>query len=211
MIGGANSVIWDWNGTLLNDTHLSVSAMNRLLQKRNLNLLSESTYKDVFSFPVKDYYQKVGFDFQSEAFEIPAMEFIQHYNAEVTSCELHLDAMQVLTQFRSRGIRQFILSAMEQKALNDCLKHSKINQFFEAVSGLDNHYAASKLENGKRLIAEMNLDAREIVLIGDTIHDFEVAEELGCRCILISNGHQSKKVLQKTSVTILDQIGQLLS
>ncbi len=210
MINGAKGIIWDWNGTLLNDTHLCVNSMNLLLHKRNLTLLSESTYKDVFSFPVKEYYRKIGFNFQLEPFEIPALEFIQFYNAEVKSCELHQDALRVLNLFQSLGIKQYILSAMEQEALDNCLRHSEINHFFEFVSGLDNHFAASKLENGKRLIADMNFDPSEIVLIGDTLHDFEVAVELGCRCILISNGHQSKKVLQETSALVLDQISQLL-
>ena len=61
-----NSIIWDWNGTLLNDLDLSVSTINTLLYKRELPLLKNDTYKEVFSFPVKDYYQAVGFDFMKE-------------------------------------------------------------------------------------------------------------------------------------------------
>jgi len=58
-IGG---IIWDWNGTLLNDIQLCVQTINEMLDKRNLPLLSVNDYKDVFSFPVKNYYQKIGFD-----------------------------------------------------------------------------------------------------------------------------------------------------
>ena len=58
-----NHIIWDWNGTLLNDRWLCVEAINQALNKRNLPMLTEGKYKDVFSFPVEDYYKKVGFDF----------------------------------------------------------------------------------------------------------------------------------------------------
>jgi phosphoglycolate phosphatase len=75
---------------------------------------------------------------------------------------------------------------------------------------LDNHYAASKIENGHRLIAELKLDARELVLIGDTIHDYEVAAELGCQCILIANGHQSREILEATDAWVIDHLNQLL-
>ena len=56
-------IIWDWNGTLLNDMELCVHTINEMLQKRNLHELSVDEYKEVFSFPVKDYYQKIGFDY----------------------------------------------------------------------------------------------------------------------------------------------------
>ncbi len=203
-------IIWDWNGTLLNDIDLCVHTINDMLQKRNLQKLSIDEYKDVFSFPVKDYYQKIGFDFNAEPFEIPASEFIDSYNSKVESCNLHENSISVLNYFQSVGIRQFILSAMKQDALDHCLEQQNVSHFFEHVSGLDNHYAASKLENGQQLISELKLNASELILIGDTVHDFEVARELGCQCVLVANGHQSKQILESTGVLVIDELGQLL-
>lgn len=210
MIGSAGSIIWDWNGTLLDDTRMAVQTMNQMLKQRGLPALSVDHYKSVFTFPVKDYYQKIGFDFKAEPFEVPALEFIDLYNRQLKDCTLHFDTLKVLSYFRSVGVKQYILSAMEQEVLNDCLKHYQIDDFFEHVSGLDNFYAASKMVNGHRLIAELKLNPSDLVLIGDTVHDFEVAKELGCRCILIADGHQSKAVLQATGVLVIDSIRQLL-
>lgn len=210
MIDRFGGIIWDWNGTLLNDTELCVRTMNEMLLERNLQQLSVAKYKEVFSFPVKDYYQKIGFDFANEPFEIPALEFIDLYNSRVSSCKLHENAITALKYFQSIGIRQLILSAMKQDALDQCLAQHQIGRFFEHVSGLDNHYAASKLENGQRLISELNLNPEELVLIGDTVHDFEVASNLGTQCILIANGHQSREILETTGVQVIDEIGQLI-
>jgi len=210
MIDRIGGIIWDWNGTLLNDAGLAVRTMNQMLERRGLPMLSVDDYKSVFTFPVKDYYQKIGFDFQTEPFEIPALEFIDCYNSQVKDCSLHRDAGKVLSYFQSIDVKQYILSAMEQVVLDQCLEHYQINGFFEYVSGLDNIYAASKIENGHRLIAELKLDASELVLIGDTVHDFEVATELGCQCVLVADGHQSKEVLQATGALVIDSISQLL-
>lgn len=210
MLEKVGGIIWDWNGTLLNDTELCVQTINEMLRKRGLQQLTVPEYKAVFSFPVKDYYQKIGFDFIAEPFEIPAREFIDNYNEQVHSCHLHEHSLTVLNHFQSFGIRQFILSAMKQDALDLCLEQQQINHFFEHVSGLDNHYAASKFENGQLLISKLSLNASELVLIGDTVHDFEVASELGCHCVLIANGHQSRQILESTGVLVIDKIGQLL-
>jgi len=172
--------------------------------------LSVDRYKRVFTFPVKDYYQKIGFNLEAEPFEVPALEFIERYNEQVKECSLHQGSTTILNYFQSVGIRQFILSAMKQDTLDECLDYYQINHFFDHVSGLDNHYAASKTENGHRLIAELKLDASELVLIGDTVHDYEVATELGCQCILIANGHQSREILEPTGVWVIDHLSQLL-
>ena len=124
---------------------------------------------------------------------------------------LHSDSVILLNHFKAYGYRQFILSAMKQDTLDQCLSHFRIDHFFEHVSGLDDHYANSKTENGHRLISGIKLKPSQLLMIGDTVHDFEVATELGCQCVLIANGHQSKKVLQKTGATVIDQLGQLLS
>lgn len=203
-------IIWDWNGTLLDDAGLAVETMNGMLAQRNLPELSIDHYKQVFTFPVKDYYQKIGFDFEREPFEIPAREFIDRYNELVNDCRLHPDSVSILNRFRFSGIRQFILSAMKQDTLDHCLSHYQINHFFEQVSGLDDHYAVSKTENGQRLISGLDLDSSQLILIGDTVHDFEVATELGCQCVLVANGHQSKTVLQQTGTLVIDQLSQLL-
>ena len=204
-------IIWDWNGTLLNDAGLAVETMNEMLARRNLPELSIDQYKQVFSFPVKDYYQKIGFDFEREPFEIPALEFIVRYNELVNYCLLHSDTVTILNHFKTNGSRQFILSAMKQDTLDQCLSHFQINHFFEHVSGLGDHYATSKVDNGHRLIAGLNLDPGQLLLVGDTVHDFDVATELGCQCVLVANGHQSKSVLQETGARIIDQLSQLLT
>jgi len=79
---------------------------------------------------------------------------------------------------------------------------------------LDNHRAESKIGRGMELIKKNKINTKETVLIGDTIHDLEVAIEIGVDCILIANGHQSKKRLEaKTlgNLRILDKIEELIS
>ena len=204
------TIIWDWNGTLLNDSHLSLSTINRLLKERNLKTLSHEQYLEVFTFPVIDYYRTIGFDFEKEPFELPANQYIDIYNNAVDNCGLHTGVIESLARFSSLGIRQFILSAMEQQQLNRTVMLNRIHHFFEAVAGLDNHYAVSKIEVGHKLIDSHNLNLSKTLLIGDTIHDFEVAQSLGCQCLLIANGHQSAKRLERTGPKVVKNLSEIV-
>lgn len=203
------TIIWDWNGTLLNDLDFCISVINRLLKKRNLSLLNQTSYKEIFSFPVKDYYAAIGFDFSKEEFAIPAKEFIDLYNKDVGNCLLHESAVNVLTHFKNNGTRQFILSAMQQDMLEQTLQHNSIAHFFEGVFGLNDHYAVSKIERGEQLISEYNIDIETARIVGDTIHDFEVAEKLGIKCTLVADGHQSAERLKSTGAVLISELEEL--
>jgi phosphoglycolate phosphatase len=210
MIPEIDTIIWDWNGTLLNDTDLCILSINPLLAERNLPAIKLDQYLDLFDFPVIDYYRKLGFNFELEPFEIPALQFIRNYSNGFFSCRLHDGAQPILHFFKEKkGFRQFILSAMELDKLNSAISMFKIDSFFEAVSGLGNDYASSKVENGKRLFHQFQINPQKTCLIGDTLHDWEVANTLGCLSILIANGHQSKERLCRNHNLVVDSICDL--
>lgn len=203
------SIVWDWNGTLLNDVDLSVSSINVLLKQRSLPVLTKSRYLEIFTFPVRDYYETAGFDFTTEEFEIPAMEYINIYESRVNDCSLHEDAFEVLKLFKEKGYRQFVLSAMHQQMLEKTLEHNGILHFFEAVAGLNDHYAVSKAERGIQLLSQAGINSGKTWMIGDTIHDNEVAAELGIRCVLVAGGHQSENRLRSTGTFVISRLKEL--
>jgi len=192
------TIFWDWNGTLLNDTGICIDAMNPMLRERNLPLLDEELYRSVFTFPVRDYYSKIGFDFDAEPFEKPAMEFIENYDDMVENAGIFDDAILILDEFRSRGYTQMILSAMQNEFLQKLVIHHGIEHYFDTISGIDNHYASGKVDNARNLISGLREPTGEIIMIGDTVHDHEVGEELGVRVILVCRGHQSEDRLRST-------------
>lgn len=204
-------IIWDWNGTLLNDLSLCISSINQLLQKRELPLLNKEHYKEVFSFPVKDYYTAIGFDFSREDFSVPAHEFIDLYEAEVKNCPLHPAANRVLSYFRDKGCRQFVLSAMHHDMLQKTLKLNGIFEYFNGIAGLDDHYAVSKADRGRWLLKEFDIEKNNTLLLGDTNHDFEVAQALGVKCILIADGHQSFQRLKSTGALVLNNLADIIT
>ena len=206
---GIQHIIWDWNGTLLNDLDLCLTAINELLSKRGMNTVSQSTYLEIFGFPVKDYYLKLGFDFSEEPFEEISTEFIRSYEAGRPGCSLMDGSKDLLQFFNSNGMSQSILSASKKSYLDQAVFDYKVQDYFFLVEGLDNHHAASKLSLAREHLDKLNLPPESILLIGDTLHDAEIADKLGFRCCLIPNGHHSKARLEKTAATIVKSLDSL--
>ena len=203
-------IIWDWNGTLFNDTGLCLDLVNILLSKRKLPLLTLDEYRNIFTFPVKDYYSKAGFDFTKESFENIGREWMDEYERRKYECGLHDGTINVLEKISSFGIGQSILSAYSQNFLEELVKHYGLTKYFEHIYGLDNIYASSKVQPGKELMKNLGNGIGETLLIGDTEHDYDVAIEIGADCVLIANGHQSFEKLTKYG-KVLEDINDLFS
>lgn len=203
-------IFWDWNGTLLNDTETCLTTMNHMLRQRNMPEISFDLYKEVFGFPVIDYYRKIGFDFKRESFEKLSIEFIEAYNLALGSAPLARGTRRVLAYYKEMGKENIIISAMKQDMLRRSVTEKGVKDYFTTILGIENIYAASKAQIANDFVVQHSIDVRDVVLVGDTTHDYEVAEDIGCRCILITDGHQSEERLRATGAEIVNSITDLL-
>ncbi len=202
-------IIWDWNGTLLDDLNLCLEIINNMLDKNCLPPVSRSDYLEVFGFPVRDYYQKIGFTFEEEPFEVISTEFIAAYEKGRPNCLLMPGTRKTLEFLSSTGYTQSILSASKQTYLNNAVLDYGIKDYFISINGLDNHHAAGKFDLAKNFMTAQNLNANSVLLIGDTLHDAEIAASLRVDCWLIPNGHQSRQRLESAGLPILDSLSDL--
>jgi len=194
-------IIWDWNGTLLDDTLASVNAINTMLTRRGLACLDVTYYREIFGFPVIDFYRKIAFPLEQEDWGEVAHEFHDLFLQE-PSMRLHDGARDALEHVRQRGLPQSILSASEQGILDNLLDGFGIRAYFTEVFGVDNMHGVSKMELGRNLLRKLALPPENILLIGDTLHDAEVAQALGIQCVLVAHGHQSMSRLVQAGVPV---------
>lgn len=196
-------VIWDWNGTLLNDVEHAVASVNSLLEKHELPLVDRERYREIFDFPVEHYYRRLGFDFQRESFVELSHRFVDFYMANFHGCALVDGAKEILDGVKAAGKTQSVLSAADQVSLEHMLKHYGIYPYFENVYGIGDKFASSKVHRGHELMARAAVAAEETLLIGDTLHDLEVGKALGIDVLLVSHGHQSRERLHQQHKLVL--------
>ncbi|MDA3923474.1 MAG: HAD family hydrolase [Kiritimatiellae bacterium] len=202
-------IIWDWNGTLLDDTRACVNSVNKMLSDRGLPQLTIVQYRDLFGFPVADFYNEIGFILENEDWDLMATEFHDMFLAD-SSVALHSNARSVLKNLQDRGLVQSILSASEQSILDSMLREYKLDSYFHRVMGIDNMYGDSKISMGRAMIEKMDVCRSEILMIGDSLHDFEVAGDLKIGCVLIAQGHQSFERLASAGVPVLHSLSEVL-
>lgn len=201
--------IWDFNGTILDDVDTGIRAVNELLKARGLReIASREEYQSVFGFPIRGYYERLGFDFSKESYETIAPIWVERYLHYVREAKLFEDVRRTLTYFAEQGVRQVILSATEHGMLCQQLKELEIFDCFEEVLGLDNIHAASKVS-----LAQQWRDRHacsNVLLIGDTDHDVDTARQMGAECVLIARGHQAPDRLEGLGVPIYPSLDEMI-
>jgi phosphoglycolate phosphatase len=201
-------IIWDWNGTLWDDTWLCTEINNHMLQRRGLPLIDPTLYRAKLCFPVDQYYCQLGFDYSTDPYKVLAEEFIAEYARRRFECDLQPGARELIAEFQTLEIQQAVLSAYEQKALLEATDHFKLTAFFDDIVGLNDIYAAGKVENGLKYIdgLDTDTDPGQVLFIGDTLHDFEVANAMGVPCVLVANGHNSRSRLELSGAAVFDDL-----
>ena len=202
-------LIWDWNGTLLDDAWLCREIMNGQLRKRGLPVISRERYETVFDFPVERYYRTVGFDWAKESFAEAGTEFILEYEKRKKECRLQAGAKALLQRVEQEGISQAVLSAYSHHTLEEFLGHFGVRKHFRSVAGNRDHYAAGKVEQGLKMLEELHVSPEETLLIGDTTHDAEVAKAMGVACVLVPCGHNSPARLKECGVVLVESLASL--
>lgn len=202
-------ILWDFNGTILNDVNAGIASNNVMLALRSLPTIeSVEEYRRIFGFPIIDYYRRLGFDLDVEPYDKIAHEWLKLYLEQAKTAELFDGITDVLKEIKRRGIEQIILSATEKSMLEKQLFFLGIRGYFSEVLGLEDIYAHSKVELGRTWMKKTH--PGRSLLIGDTEHDFEVAKSIGAECVLVAGGHQLKETLESCGAVVLDNIKEIV-
>ena len=123
------NIVWDWNGTIVDDSWLFVEIMNIFLKKHGLPQTSIQDYRKSFVFPIKKYWASLGFILNSNEFENINSKFINLYKTQMFRASLHSKITCVLNSLKQEGFVQILLSASEKSLLQRGLSFYKLDGF----------------------------------------------------------------------------------
>lgn len=203
-------IIWDFNGTILDDVAISIESVNVLLAKRSLPTLSSvEAYQAVQEFPIINYYKKIGFDFSRESFDDVAVEWVDQYLSRFPRAGLGKGAIETVDACRAAGAGQILLSASELNMLNHQVDQLGIRSHFDEVRGMDNIYAHGKVSLAQQWMSEH--PGAGALFVGDTDHDLEVARAIGADCVLYCGGHQARERLESLGCPVVERLADVLT
>ena len=212
-------ILWDWNGTLLDDTQAALDTLNAMLARRRGRPIAMDYYRDHFAFPVKPFYKSIGVCLENEDWDALAVEYHDTYAAQPK--RLNPETVAALERVKSSGARQSIISALRQDLLEEITAELGVAKYMDFIYGVDNLDGRSKVERARELISAIQnsqtfelSNSQTLVFIGDSLHDKEVADALGVRCVLCAQGSHAGwrlRAVAPTGDTLLEALDLALA
>ena len=194
-------LVWDWNGTLLNDLNLVVTATNASLTSLGGTPTTAEEHRRDFRRPVIDYYaQTLGRSLTSEDFAKLDEVFHRTYALGLPECALAADAVTALTSWQGS---QSLLSMWFHTELVPTVERYGLAAHFRRVDGLrDARGGGHKAPHLVAHLEALGLTGPDCLLIGDSLDDAEAAASVGARCVLYAGGFTDLDRLNAVGVPV---------
>jgi phosphoglycolate phosphatase-like HAD superfamily hydrolase len=198
-------LVWDWNGTLLNDLSLVVASTNTAFASVGGPVVSAEEHRVQFRRPISDYYAEVlGRAVDSDEFGRLDKIFHEAYRSGLTTCALAADATAAM---RSWPGSQSLLSMWFHEELVPAIETYGLSAMFTRIDGLRAVVGGDrKAAHLARHLAELDLDGASAVLIGDSIDDADAAESVGAGCVLYTGGFTDPDRLRASGYPVADSL-----
>ncbi len=182
-----------------------------MLEERGHRRLDIDEYRQIYEHPIQRIYEKTGFDLAREPFKQISDRWHRDYVQRFTEVALRRGALSALEHFKRAGIIQAVLSALPHDILEQSISRFGLHDYFLHIQGLEDNLGRSKIDNGRKMIGQFTIAPQSAILIGDTGHDFETAQALGLRCVLVAGGAEDKERLLSYGCPVIDDFAELLT
>jgi phosphoglycolate phosphatase-like HAD superfamily hydrolase len=205
-------VVWDWNGTLVDDHLAVVAAINHALASLRLGPIDSEAFRSHFTRPVQRFYEGVaGRPIEPGEWRTLDEAYHDSYAASVDRLELAPDARAALAAAEAAGLSQSLLSMWRHRDLVALVERLRIGHWFVRVDGLRAPGGGGKTEHLVEHLAALEVDPRAALLVGDTLDDLAAARAVGARCVLYDGGSHHRAALETTGVPVVDTLTAALA
>jgi phosphoglycolate phosphatase-like HAD superfamily hydrolase len=197
-------VVWDWNGTLLDDLHQVVDAVNVTLGEIGEHPITIREYGAHYQRPVRRFYEALlERPVRDDEWRLIDDVFHTAYRKLVPSIRLAPDAIEALTAVRNSAHTQSLLSMLWQDDLVDMVKTFRIDGYMSRVDGLTGERGARKqafLDRHLKALGD-GLGGSDVLVIGDSLDDVEAAGAVGTKCVLYDRGTFPREHVRQAGVS----------
>lgn len=215
-MGDVQHVVWDWNGTLLEDLPLVVESVNAALGEHALSSITVDDYTANYTRPVRRFYEVLlGRGVDDEEWHRIDTVFHDTYAAAVAErTELMDGAREALTAVDASHASQSLLSMYPHHLLLPLVDHFGLDDHFEVVHGLVGAGGGPKLPHLERHLEEMvhlhGDDPTRVLVVGDAIDDALAAQHVGARAVLLASGSHPRSGLESTGAPVVESLSEAL-
>lgn len=205
-------VVWDWNGTLLDDLAVVVEAVNIGVSPFGVGPISVEDYRNHYTRPVKVFYDRIfGREVSEDEWRRLDTRFHDAYRVLLHRARLATDARAALELVSSTGSRQSLLSMFPHGELVPLVGRHGIDSYFHRIDGLRGIPGDRKAGYLAAHLELLDLNPADVLIVGDTPDDAAAAAHVGAPCVLYDNGSHHRTELEGTGSRVVSSLVEAVS
>jgi phosphoglycolate phosphatase-like HAD superfamily hydrolase len=208
----ARHIVWDWNGTILDDNDAVVAAVNKVCAAFGRQDIDIDQWRAIYSRPLSRCYERL-LECRLTDQDWARIDDLYHnaYRELLHTCRLAQGVPDVLRNWEAQGRTQSLLSMWFHDELVPLVSQLGLGELFVRIDGLQKSVGGdTKAQHLEQHLSAIALDADEVVLIGDVVDDARAAEQVGAQCVLLTTGVMSRDKLESTGYPVADSISEAI-
>lgn len=206
-------VVWDWNGTILDDNDAVVLAVNEVCTAFGRERIDLAFWRSIYRRPLLDCYAELlGRELSPDEWAWIDRHYHDAYRELLPITRLSVGIPDELRRWRDKGGSQSLLSMWFHDELVELVDRHGLTSLFARIDGLrvdvGGHGKAGHLIEHLTALA---VEPAEVLLVGDVLDDAAAAAAGGTRCVLVTTGVTTRAVLETSGVPVVDSVAEALA
>lgn len=204
-------LIFDWDGTLMDSEAHIVACMQAAMRRVDVEVLNSYQIRQIIGLGLEEALQTLYPDSPSK--EVSALVDAYRYyffSDEISASELFAGAYETVAGLAQQGFDLAIATGKSRRGLDLVLPQSGLDQFFHITRCADETFSKPHPLMLEEILTDYNTDASQALMIGDSVYDLQMANNIKMDALAVSYGvHEKKQLHEHGPVGMIDQITEL--
>lgn len=181
-------IAFDWDGTLFDSTAAITLSIQRAVQDVGGTVPSAAQAAYVIGMALRAALAHAAPDVPAEKYAELANRYHHHYFKLQQQVTLFPGVLSMLDALRARGHWLAVATGKSRRGLNEALEQASLRSMFDATRTADETVGKPHPLMLQELMAELDVPATRVLMIGDTTHDLQMAINAGCASVGVAYG-----------------------
>lgn len=204
-------IIFDWDGTVMDSVDRIVSSMRSAAKVVDLPVPTPNQVKQIIGLSIPEATRQLFPHCTAEQAEALRVNYKKHYiEIDETPSPLFPDAEQLFTHLLAQGKYLAVATGKGRDGLERVFELSNTKHYFHTSRCAKECKSKPDPDMINQILAELNIDASEAVMIGDTTHDMLMAKNANVDRIGVTFGVHDRQALSEFQPqAIVDSLAEL--
>ena len=181
-------IIFDWDGTLSDSVGLITDLMIQSFLLHNVSPPSRMEVADILGIKLSEAFKILLKEKDQNAIELILNSYIDLYNQSSNKVKLFDGVELGIKELHRYGYKIAIATGGGRNYLDSCLAQTSIKDFINVTKTSDDCFSKPHPQMCNEILNELIIEPEKGIVIGDSIHDLQMAKNAGISSLAVTYG-----------------------